>query len=72
MVGRAAGGAVKGWQWEQLDVALGNSWMGEPGDGGGRGWVTLMGTRGCHQAKRGFNSFPATPRAATEGFSLSG
>lgn len=44
---RAAGGAVHIWQWEQLDLGLGNSWTGEPGDGDGRGWVRLMGTRGC-------------------------
>lgn len=32
---RAAGGAGQGWQWEQLDLALGNSWTGEPSDGHG-------------------------------------
>lgn len=77
MMGRAARGAVQGRQWEQLDLALGNSWMGEPSDGDGHGWVTLMGTRGCpgrHLIKlgpprvRGAQFLPKHPQSSHGGF----
>lgn len=74
---RAAGGAVHIWQWEQLDLGLGNSWTGEPGDGDGHGWVRLMGTRGCpgwHCTKlgphgaQGGQSLPSHPQSSHRRF----
>lgn len=78
IMGRAPGGAAQGGQREQLDLASGNSWRGEPGSGHGQGWVRAVGTRGCPSRNwtklrpcgaRGARSRPSHPQSSCRCFS---